>query len=1111
LVFEGLLQKWEKKNAIDGFPTYDVVLTDPREILEGVPVVVGGYSGAVGTIVNVLNPFGYWESQGFGASLSNTSGMPWPLVRDAINVLTNSPANSPFGGAFVYRGKTYGLDLSQLPQPPASYRVGGGTYIYLMDMIAQLCDDGGADFFVELTGQTIRIRTVSRRTQPVLGTIAQVANTNTGNIVRSGNGLEARNEVTGIFLVGGPLTDLYLTDTLQSFWGYDISGNPILGTPGVFNITQNQPNQKQPVGQLLQAVPCEFMNLNATPVADIIGQVFYPCSTMELRTAKGNFNTWATFMVHCRPDFATRIGIPASFKNLGVFGAFVKPNIVNDAKANAVQLNQSMNAIRMYEFVKGFADEYMGRKFAVSLPLVQFKQDVDTGKISTSYEVAADGAYLPEGSAPLDLSPLNEDIFQNPDGRFKCFVQFQDLNNVDFSLISPNGTVVQDEVLYVEAQIDPNLIYIPSPAAVITIQPLLEEAGSPWGDMTVMAAMLQMNQPDAQNILKKSQYGNVAVRVAPNYKVPDNIAVPLRSTILTYGPWFLGGAPGKVRFDQDPSLVPWEYGGFTALQAAALARVTQGVTNMQVSEQGYLELAGPPIASLGDLMQAGGPNITDIQVSYGTNAVTTSYAFRTYTPRFGVFAKGASDRIRKLSQANADVRRTFKSAFREAQAKDEVIRTADRAAIAFLANAPPAIKRESPHDVLVGYTFTDVDASGDVRSGISSATFEEAVAFADPDDGAYNTQTVMSLGGLVHAFTTKEGGATPLPGLVAPTISATLDKNGLNPFGSGNDVEVYTWGDTYVGLHAYRRGADYSNSRLFGLRGPLVVNGWGYDWDGQPVPGDGAGNFISNYRKRSDLWKAGPVDHIWDNRRGVWTSHDVLKGRTVGSLAAHATASGAVTVYKNGSSTSWTLGAYNWGGSPIGTGVDVLCLYDVLDNRWYASATSTTNVGGTGQFVFKSNTFTTSVLNDQVYIDINWGVPAAYSVLYSQDGITYVWSNSPNIKKAQLGNATLGSGQLSLNGGGSGSFILMGGRSASGDVTTVMPTGDPNQGDIPRVTGWDTTNRIAQLAWFACPGGASGHYTGQQDIVVDTYCSGSSLVVTKKTFYWNDGVLVNVV
>lgn len=78
------------------------------------------------------------------------------------------------------------------------------------------------------------------------------------------------------------------------------------------------------------------------------------------------------------------------------------------------------------------------------------------------------------------------------------------------------------------------------------------------------------------------------------------------------------------------------------------------------------------------------------------------------------------------------------------------------------------------------------------------------------------------------------------------------------------------------------------NFRFSALRGPLVLQGWGYDTEGKPIPNQ-ADNPIETERgifKRGNLsdkfmrdwvdnprtWPVGPVDLRFDRERGVWTA-----------------------------------------------------------------------------------------------------------------------------------------------------------------------------------------------------------------------------------------------
>lgn len=940
--FFGLLQKFTKRNSQQGMPTWEAICHDPRDILRGTQLIIGNYNGNVADTRNLINPFGWWENNfGFGSSLANDSGMPWNLIQSALLNICNTPAYGLFGGPLSYRGFQYSLDLSQLPVPDISYRIGGGS-ICLMDAISQLCEDGGCDFFVELAGFTIRIRTVSRRNQPPLGTIAQVTNTNWGNVLRSEDGVEARNEITSAFLTGGPVCELFQTDLtgLSSFWGYDLAGKPILGEPGVLNFFGKAPPNG--VAPLIGSFPCEFMNLNATGIADIVGSVIYRCSTLEMRLAMVSYDSWATFIENHRPEIKPFIYSP--FKDRGGQGlAEVKPNIVKDDKVAALNVSMAginsdfhQKAQRLYEFVKSYGTDFYGKKFLVGLPFILTRQDPDTLRVSYTQE-PTDGGWLPEDATPLGLSWLNQDVFKNGDGRFRSFIGLSGMTGVDLSRVSPGDSVIENDTLYLRASVEPNVVFLPltgQPAALLSLgSAIYKEAVDGFGDTSIITAVLGKQPGEAKKVLD-GRFGSVGVKIWPEARYPQAVAIPLKSNIMTYGPWYVSGAPGKIRYEQDPSMTPWTYGGWDEMNQAGNARILNAVTNMQVSEAGTLEVAGSPAVSLGDVLQTGGPNVTNIDVSYGREGITTSYRFQTYTPRFGVFSKQLAERIKRLGLTGQELRKAVRAGINQQIGVQETVVNAVRG---FLANAPKAINRQTPHEVLISHGVEELPSpSGgpNVRVCPKTLTYEEAVGLAMADDDSeYQKMACMSMDGLIRPFTTQPGTGSLMPGFVTPSSTQGMNAGVLNPFKAGNDIAYLASGYSYERLHTYEVGNEEDNTRGLCLRGPLVVAGWGFDTDCLPVPGDGSGEWLTNVLRRSDQWKCGPVDLLWDERRGVWTSHDLLFGAVMGNLPAGGSGLFEVAGY----GTGWHLMVHNpW--SAAVSGVNGMVGYVAPLNKWYIVA-----------------------------------------------------------------------------------------------------------------------------------------------------------------------------
>ena len=192
-------------------------------------------------------------------------------------------------------------------------------------------------------------------------------------------------------------------------------------------------------------------------------------------------------------------------------------------------------------------------------------------------------------------------------------------------------------------------------------------------------------------------FGITVSPVGPVPLKPIAAGVPIKSNTRTYGPWVMMGAnPGSVKCEVDDSLAPWEYGSIAHMNAAAVAKVQNTVTSLQVGERGEVTVPGYPTISLGSALASSsssanyadrslktlnsswpnglnvpfsfvvgeaypqymnnplasrtsvGSSISNISVTVGTNGVTTSYTVNTFTPVFGRFSKSNAERIKNL-------------------------------------------------------------------------------------------------------------------------------------------------------------------------------------------------------------------------------------------------------------------------------------------------------------------------------------------------------------------------------------------------------------------------------------------------------------------------------
>lgn len=885
--FAGLLQRFERTHGTDGLPTFEATLVDPREVLDGAQVITAAYAGGTLGMPNLINAYGYWESRGFGQSNANSAGMPWSKVVSAITTLVNTPAGNSYGGPLTFAGYRYGIDLSELPSPPGYYRVPGPA-LSLLELITLVCEDSGCDFFVQLVGMTIKIRVASRFFQPPLGTISSLALSGTfsGQTVRSMAGVESRNEVTSAFLIGGEQTAVYMGRTFASYWGTDVRGAPIYGEPGTLG----------------GFGACEFANLNAADCADIVGSVTYRCSTIEMRFALWSPEAWGTFLSTWRPDIANLVGA-SIYGTKGRVPVFA-PDIVKDAAADvtrAISENLAERRSRLFDLVLRAAEDFYGKQYVVALPHVQAAQDPETGVIRTTYEPTSSG-YMAFGGAELGVPSTRLEILQDADERVMPFVYYPQVAGANTARVDmASAAFAPTGEMWARVQVTGRLIPA-GPGGQVGVHvrlsaPLYDKPVDQFGSANLLAVAFAPDMANPNGVTPEQLLAMDANRaiagtlgylgIHPPAIAPAAFGIPLKSNVAVYGPWVAIGAPGKVRFEQDPGLTPWDYGSMGAMNLAGNARVLTAITNQQVSESGGIVYAGPPGWSLGDILKTGGPNLTNLEIAYGPSGVTTSYRFQTFTPKFGLFSRQQSERMRRLSLRLVEQRRGIRKALARAIA---AAATYERAARGAKINRMFYTRKQSPHTVLMAQGVAD---SGLVRSAAASETYETGTSLVAQGEG-YQDKAIMSLTGLVRGFSTNPAGTSLLPRYTTAT-GGGLTNESLNPFAAGHDIEVVAWGNDYAGSHTYANAVNPADSRGLALRGPLVVAGYGPGIDGYNYPADGNGQYVASYRRRSDLWKVGAVDLLWDPYRSVWTCHDLRAGSLVGTIAPGATGTLAMT------------------------------------------------------------------------------------------------------------------------------------------------------------------------------------------------------------------------
>lgn len=1093
--FNGLLKKYFKENSTTGSPQYTVECQSPVNLLSNSKLIIGDYVGSVNSIPNLINIYGYWENTfGFGTAQLNDVGMPWGRIKDGVHVITQLPAIGTYGGPLKYHNVNYSVDLMELPTLPSSFRI-AGPVISILDFIDECCHYAGYDYFIEMVGTIIYVRTVNRQVAAPLGTIDTVVSNamNTGSFSGGTNGLEERDEITTAFLIGGPVHTLYKSTSIATFWGYDVNLNPILGNDRYLHFYNSE-------GRYVGSERTVTMNLKADgDVASILGSTSYPCSTFEMRIALMGMEAWQNWISRFRPDIGNLLDLVVSDSPSEILrGKLELPNDrVDDTPNNVANLARIAagadnygtqgggfrKSSVVYELVRYYANNYMGKKYACRLPFVVRAVDVDTNAVYYSYDIA-DAGYVDETNYTIfgetitqnDLDGLPtafRDLFQAQDTRYLPFTYHSDVTRADHGRINKVNTLINGNALYSKGQLDSKIIFIPEPAVVITIDPVFEtidrnssssfglpqnffggnsvvQSDSPvppansvlvgtfylpktitatidckgkyyrrfgnlrgtlqhtadttWegffvvfdtnahsfgefitirlefpadgienGVITVTDStnflneyLFPLGQPlpvenplsltyfHSTDSIKNDSYGitlsaaainnpsrhvgSIAPSVHPNHIDITSAHIPLRSNVLTYGPWYYGTIPGNVLVESDPSYVPWVFGGFTNLNTAAAARVSTSVTAMQVAESATINLAGTPAFNLGDVMETGGPNITRVNVNWNERGVTTSYGFETFVPRFGQMGKALADRIKR----NADLTR---SAMKDARVRlrqslirqDTLTRAAEGSAGNYLTQLARWLRRQSPHNVFI--TRNALDSTNIVRPIIATATLTEAIASLNADNSQEFLQgSVVDWSALIRPISIF-GTGHYMAQMSFPTgiwnnssipTSATL--NPVKVHADGQDFDILSYGyENYQGLKSYQNniGATETRRNFVALRAPLILTGHGYDFNSQYLPASGT-------YTRSDNWLTGPLDPLWDANRKVWTVHGCKRGKSaaiIPAASANSYGSGYMNIYQGFTNTTTQLLVFNTYATAVPSGKWCIATYFPDENK----------------------------------------------------------------------------------------------------------------------------------------------------------------------------------
>lgn len=460
-----------------------------------------------------------------------------------------------------------------------------------------------------------------------------------------------------------------------------------------------------------------------------------------------------------------------------------------------------------------------------------------------------------------------------------------------------------------------------------TTQPGLDES-----KMSKMAASVDYSS--------MNKYGFMPAALLPSYG-----AIPMKSNIRTYGPYASSnfGSAGGTNVEKNTDLAPWVFGSAAGMHGAGTSMANVGVAGLTGTETGSLTIPGfpiPSISNLGDALSSAGASLTDLNFSYGSTGVTTTYNFKTYTPKFGTLSRHTIDRIKEAAKYRTEQLRFLRSQQIDINKVGRKLVRYSRAASRGISGRTSSDRgsrsQASLQRLLIGagYPWENLGSGGNIpRFVVGASELGKASAEMTTE---YATKAYMSLdafflpvskagsGGYskfaINKRRTGANKAHPLPAQPAvgrsKQYASSMDEYNLdinigyldpltNPgddahhagdkTDTGHTIDIIGKGitvdnDSVLGstksvTDEDRYASDY---RFFAMRGPLMLQSWGYDTDGKPIPnaqdtdaGAFGGNFVDtnlkdeflrNWISKPQTWPVAPIDLRFDRRRGVWTT-----------------------------------------------------------------------------------------------------------------------------------------------------------------------------------------------------------------------------------------------
>jgi len=215
--FRGIVQSWSQaKIDINGTGVYQVRLTDTKPVLNAAQVIIGSAFDSTKT-----TSYDYGDNVipvTFESATQISNGVPFSTIQTVIE-----------NASIRYGSQTYTVEFNfTLPDRGSlvEYSISGRA-LSLLELISQIANDHGLNWYVSTSSDNVISVNMFGRSNLTNLTVNQLAALHPSAIVRRHEGLENRDAIQKVVLVGGYKTYLNKTNgsLWEQFWGFESDGN----------------------------------------------------------------------------------------------------------------------------------------------------------------------------------------------------------------------------------------------------------------------------------------------------------------------------------------------------------------------------------------------------------------------------------------------------------------------------------------------------------------------------------------------------------------------------------------------------------------------------------------------------------------------------------------------------------------------------------------------------------------------------------------------------------------------------------------------------------------------------------------------------------------------